>query len=592
MPSPLLSSPEEVHIPLGKPETPDHSDHPTHPQGVNTRILLSSVFGPYAQDDEYGSRLINPMELYHNQVTRVQGPFSLRMFHRSWGLMMIQSNLDAPCALLDFPSLERFTEEIQSHEYDAIGITAIYPNFLKVKKMCELIRIYQPHAQIIIGGHIANVEDLKKRVDADHVVQGEGIRWFQRYTGQKPAESINHPLIVSGLKGRVAGMRLSEEPEDTAAVIIPSVGCPLGCNFCSTSAMFGGKGRFINFYETGDELYRLMDKTARALKTESFFVMDENFLFHRKRALRLLELMIENGKSWSLYVFTSANILKSYRIEDLIRLGVSWVWMGIEGRESQYTKLKDIDSRQLVEDLQSHGIRILGSTIIGLENHSPQNIDQVIDYAVQHVTDFHQFMLYTPVAGTPLYKEMDKKALLKSEKEIPPNDIHGQYRFNYHHPHIQNGQEQEYLLRAFQKDFDVNGPSLLRVAQTLFNGWWRYRHHADTAIRQRYQREAQELFTTFSALTGALLVYYRDQLPLREKIREFQNTLHRYGGIKSRFYSLVGRFYLINRIRKEEKRLKNGITYEPPTFYEANESMLARLNEKCTAKSGNIVLQS
>jgi radical SAM superfamily enzyme YgiQ (UPF0313 family) len=34
---------------------------------------------------------------------------------------------------------------------------------------------------------------------------------------------------------------------ETAATLVPSVGCPLGCNFCSTSAMFGGKGRFVSF---------------------------------------------------------------------------------------------------------------------------------------------------------------------------------------------------------------------------------------------------------------------------------------------------------------------------------------------------------
>ena len=44
-----------------------------HPKGSGARILLTSVFGPYAQDDEFGSRRINPMELYHNQVTREQG---------------------------------------------------------------------------------------------------------------------------------------------------------------------------------------------------------------------------------------------------------------------------------------------------------------------------------------------------------------------------------------------------------------------------------------------------------------------------------------------------------------------------------------
>ena len=40
------------------------------------------------------------------QVTREQRSFSLRMFHRSWGLMLIQQNISAPSALLDFPSPE------------------------------------------------------------------------------------------------------------------------------------------------------------------------------------------------------------------------------------------------------------------------------------------------------------------------------------------------------------------------------------------------------------------------------------------------------------------------------------------------------
>ena len=68
---------------------------------------------------------------------------------------------------------------------------------------------------------------------------------------------------------------------------------------------------------------------------------------------------------------------------------------GLEGESSQYAKLKGIDTRILVRELQSHGIRILGTSIIGMENHSPSNIDQVIDYTVSHATDFHQFMLYT-----------------------------------------------------------------------------------------------------------------------------------------------------------------------------------------------------
>ena len=89
------------------------------------RVLLSSVFGPFARDDEFGSRAINPMELYHNQVTRAQGPFSIRMSHRSWGIMLIQANIAAPSTLLDFPTRERFVRELHEHRYDVVGISGI-----------------------------------------------------------------------------------------------------------------------------------------------------------------------------------------------------------------------------------------------------------------------------------------------------------------------------------------------------------------------------------------------------------------------------------------------------------------------------------
>ena len=352
---------------VDRPESrPAHPCTPAvHPARSRARVLLTSVFGPYAQDDQYGSRAMNPMELYHNQVTRTQGPFSLRMFHRSWGLMLMQGNMDAPCVVLDFPTLDRFIEELRTHTYDIIGITSIMPNVGKVKKMCELIRQYQPQATIVVGGHLANMPDLHERIDADHIVRGDGVRWFRRFLGEDENQPIRHPLIASGFGTRNAGITVKELPGDVAATILPSVGCPLGCNFCSTSAMFGGKGKAVHFYESGDELFDVMSQMEQEMQVRSFFMMDENFLLHRQRALRLLELMEQRHKAWSLYVFSSANVLQSYRLEQLVRLGISWVWMGIEGRDSQYTKLRGIDTFELIRELQSHGIRVLGSTIIG-----------------------------------------------------------------------------------------------------------------------------------------------------------------------------------------------------------------------------------
>ena len=545
---------------------------PRHPKGRQAQVLLTSVFGPYAQDDPYGSRAINPMELYQNQVTRVQGGFSLRTFHRSWGLMMIQVNLQTPCTLLDFPSQERFLEELTTRRYDVIGIGSIMTNLLKVRRMCKLIRKHQPQAEIVIGGHIANIPDLEQWLSADHVVRGEGVRWMRAYLGEDVDRPLLHPVVRGNLGSRVMGTMLGEMPGDKCATLIPSVGCPLGCNFCSTSALFGGKGKFIEFYQTGQELFEIMSALEAATGAQAFFVMDENFLLDQPRALQLLEQMEHYDKSWSLYVFSSANILQKYTIEQLVALGVSWVWMGLEGKDSQYAKLKNTDTQQLVRHLQSHGIRVLGSSIIGLEEHTPENIDEAIDHAVAHNTEFHQFMLYTPIPGTPLFAEHARQGKLRSVADLPMPDIHGQYQFNYVHPHIPPGDESEYLLRAFRRDFTVNGPSVVRIIRTVLRGWKRYRHHPDRRIRARFATEAANLPVRYGGALWAAREFYRDD-PHRYALVDgiLTEWTEEFGADALTRAERAGR-YQLRRLQQEEQRLREGWTYEPQTYYETNST--------------------
>jgi len=510
------------------------------------------------------------MELYHNQVTRVQGVFSLRMFHRSWGLMLIQANLDAPCTLLDFPTLDRFVDELRSVRYDVIGISAILPNITKVAKMCALVREHQPDATIVVGGHAANHPRLPDWIDADHIVRGEGVRWFRRYLGQDEHRPIRHPLIPSAVETRTLGVKLPQTSSDTAATLIPSVGCPLGCNFCSTSAMFGGKGRFVDFYETGDELFALMCGLEHAMRVHSFFIMDENFLLHRKRALRLLELMRAHGKSWSLYVFSSANTLRRYTMDEIVGLGISWVWVGLEGKGSAYDKLKGADTRSLVDTLQSHGIRVLGSSIVGLPEHTPQNIDEAIDHAVSHDTEFHQFMLYTPLPGTALHAEHLAQGTLLDDEECPPADTHGQLRFNFRHPHIRDGQETEFLLRAFRRDFEQNGPSILRIARTLLRGWQKHKDHPDARIRERYRRECRGLPTAYAGALWAAERWFRARPVLAHRIAGLRQAIVREFGLPARLAGPVAGVFLLAAMHREARRLRRGTSHEPPTFYEIN----------------------
>lgn len=542
-------------------------------EGMDKNILLTSVFKPYAQDDTYGSRKNNPMELYHNQVTREQGVFSVRAFHPSFGLRLIQANLNVPCTVLEFPTLERFEEEITKNKYDLIGIGSITVNLFKVKKMCELIKIHQPKAEIIVGGTIANMKDLHKRIDADHIIQGDGLPWFMKRFGM--IERIRHPILPVAFGVRVLGVNIPFK--DDSAIIIPSLGCPMGCNFCMTSATFGGKGRQTVFYESADELFSIMQNIEKSIGAQSFFIMDENFLLNRNRALRLMELFEKNGKTYALSIFSSVNAIKRYSIDELLDLGVNFVWIGLEGEGSQYSKLGKDNTMDLVKKLKENGISTLGSSIIGLENHAPENISSIVEWGVLHNTDYHQFMLYTALPGTPLYKEYEKKNLLLDEKECPIHDTHGQYRFNYRHSHIKDQAETEMLTNAFIKDFEINGPSIVRFIETRLNGWEKAQKLDNPRVKKRMMNESRALAHGLAAAVWASRKWYRKDVRMYLKIDNILKEIYGEFGIKARAIAPLLGSFLYKSMRKEELQLNNGFRYEPETQYVKNQ---AAYNEK------------
>ncbi len=543
------------------------SEGPRHPKGTRARVLLSSVFKPFAQDDEFGSRVINPIELYHNQVTRAQGPFSLRMFHRSWGLMFIHRNISAPATLLDFPTQKAFVRELINGNYDIVGLSSIVVNVGKVRQMCRLVRRYSPQSTIVVGGHVTSIAGLETMVDADHIVRGEGVAWMRRFLGEDADRPIVHPMIPSSFGFRVMGMPSLRGGGNRSATIVPSVGCPLGCNFCTTSAFFGGKGRFVNFYERGADLFDVMCETERTLGVSAFFMMDENFLLYKKRAMELLECMKAHGKAWTLYVFSSANAIRKYDIRQLVELGVEWIWLGLESSDTAYTKLKGTDTLALVRELQAHGICVHGSTIVGLEHHTPANIGADVDRAVAHETVFHQFMLYTPMPGTALHAQIAAEGRLL--ESIDYADTHGQFKFNFRHAAIARDESKTLLDRAFRLDFDRNGPSLYRLMRVAMAGWRRYRSDADPRVRARVAIAAAQFRAGYGAALWAMEKYLRDSnRTMSDRIRALRLETEREFGVRTAAFNRVLGPILLWTSRRDAARHPAGRRREPRTFVE------------------------
>jgi hypothetical protein len=461
------------------------------------RILLTGVFGPYGVDDAFG-RKENIMELFHNQVTRGQGAASLRFHHRSFGLYFLAENVDADVTVLDFPSKDRFVRELREG-YDIVGISFIAPNLCKAREMARLTRLHAPGATIVLGGHGTAIEGIEELIDCDHVVRGEGIRWLREFLGQDRDAPIVHPALPSTEYQRIFGVPV---PGPTASLLVPGVGCVNGCRFCCTSHFFGKA--YTPFISTGRELFETARRIADERGTDTFFVMDENFLKDRERAMELLAEMERHRRWFKFHVFSSAEAILAFGVENLVRLGAQFVWVGFETSTlpDAFAKNHAIDARAMVRELRDHGVSVLASGILCMEHHTPDNIQQDIDYMVGLEADMVQFMLLTPMPTTGFYRQCQDRGVLRTD--LPVEEFHGQKHLCYEHPAFAGDEPARWLDRAFAEDFEVNSSSMYRTVETSLRG---YRTLSampdrDACLEARRQQLAQRAREYASMLPG------------------------------------------------------------------------------------------
>jgi hypothetical protein len=202
---------------------------------------------------------------------------------------------------------------------------------------------------------------------------------------------------------------------------------------------------------------------------------------------------------------------------------------------------------------------------VGLEHHTPQTIRAEIEHAVAHNADCHQFMLYTPVPGTPLHAEMQAQGRLLDDVDLA--DIHGQFKFNFRHDHIARDDSKAWLDWAFERDFEANGPSLYRLMRTTFDGWRRYRLDADARVRERFATEAQKLGRGYGAALWAMERYLqRSNAPVSDRIGAFRRRMERELGGLSRLIDHALGPVLLWSARQDARAFPAGRPLEPQTF--------------------------
>jgi radical SAM superfamily enzyme YgiQ (UPF0313 family) len=439
-----------------------------------TKLLLCGVFKPFGVKDETTEPLCT-MELLNNQVTREQGIHSPRSNNPSFALYLMAENVQVPTTVLDFPSWREFTKEIDGGNYSHVGISFIVPNVMKARRMAEYVRRHSPRTKILLGGHGTSVPELRQLIDCDEICHGEGISWLRKYFGENPNRPIIHPTVPSAINSFVYGAPILGK----AGIIIPGVGCQNSCRFCATSHKFDRQ--YTSFLKTGEEIFAACRKSEEDLGVDDFGLMDENFCKNPERACQLLEQMEMHRKAYTFSIFSSAETITKMGTDFLLRLGVNFIWIGVESKANLFEKTQGIDLHKLISDLQDHGISVLASSILFLEHHDKETIHEDIDWAIGLESDLLQFMELGPNPGTRLYN--DYEAAGKILKEIPWARKHGQDEIWFHHPHFSLPETASYLRNAFVKKYLLHGPSVLSMAMTAIQGYVRVK--AEIAEREK-----------------------------------------------------------------------------------------------------------
>ncbi|MBI5179207.1 MAG: radical SAM protein [Nitrospinae bacterium] len=540
------------------------------------KLLLTGVFKPFGVSDEYGEALCT-MELLNNQVTREQGIHSPRSNNPSFGLYLMAENLEIPATVLDFPDWEDFTKEIRNGNYTHVGISFIVPNVLKVKRMAEYVRKHAPNAVIILGGHGAGIPGLEEIVDYDEVCRGEGVFWLRRYFGEDVDKPILHPVSPSAVRKYVYGAPIISD----AGIIITGVGCQNTCRFCATTHKF--EKQYTAFLSTGKEVFDACVKTGAALKVEDFALMDENFCKSPKRARELLVNMESHGKAYTFSTFSSAETIGKLGIDFLVRLGVKFLWIGVESKANVFEKTQGIDLHALIADLQNHGITVLASAILFMEHHDKQTIHEDIDWAISLESDLLQFMQFGPIPGTRLYKDYDAEGKLL--KDIPWPKQHGQDEIWFNHPSFTLKETATYTRDAFIKKFQTHGPGVINMAHSYVKGYI-------TVAREVAERQKRGM--TWNAET---LRYEETGNHAPDEFMKLRLEAMKRSALEFRPVFKAAELYAPNIAAAKKARMVAELyeaTFGPPTLTERVQGLAVRgfaFVESIRAKDGDVMRQ-
>jgi radical SAM superfamily enzyme YgiQ (UPF0313 family) len=287
--------------------------------------------------------------------------------------------------------------------------------------------------------------------------------------------------------------------------VATSRGCPFSCTFCSVPGMYGHAFRTHT-------IDRVMEELKLRRDASYVFFADDIFTANKKRIKELLSRMIKEKitPEWGAQVRTET--VDDPELLDLMRdSGCFNVYVGFESINPRTLKLfqkkQDLDKiNRAIDRFHTHNIRIHGMFVVGSDEDDVETIYATADFAKKQRIDSVQFMILTPIPGSPDWDTLyDKgnKYVFNTDWEVYDGHhvVHHPRRMSPYELQVaaikatQNFYSWPQIIRsAFRKDQKDKYYAMIRYwGKRMVKDWWKQNGEYVEWLKRELYSEARRL---------------------------------------------------------------------------------------------------
>ena len=437
-----------------------------------TKILFTTSVTPYPTDPWNETMTDGAAQRF----TKGQDIFTVNAHAHCHANHLLAQNISIPSEILEYPTWKIFTRKIKEG-YDFIGISFFPMHMDNVLKMCKCIREESPATKIILGSYgaqsfAAAFEGEEARKFADYICLGEGIQFIRNLLGEPTDAPITERLLP---KCGGAMYWLDKRPKGSIGMLISGLGCAGGCDFCSTTQMYGQKRhQLLTGREVAEEIKRYRKIYA---ELEQVMVIEEDHFRVPEHLLEIGEELRKDPETLAdidyLTFGSTGNIQKfadEHGWEALALTGVGVLFIGLESKfagDHGYNKRADGESREVFRNLHGIGVRTVGAWMCGWDFHNRINIVEDLEWFISLNPTFYQLTRVSPFPGTPFWKRAkEEKRLL----EVPWEDVHF-WSSAHKAANFEAHELLEFVENGYQKLYETWGSSITNKILVHLNGY-------------------------------------------------------------------------------------------------------------------------